>query len=99
MSVFDVSAGAVLLFPLNRAIPPARPTDTGVSAKKAPIHASAPIDEATEKSRPSQPWDQGSPDHRQAKRTPVNKPDRVGWSFEPGSRVTDASDLHSEKQP
>jgi hypothetical protein len=34
--------------------------------------------EATEKSHLSQPRDQGSPDHRQEKRTPANKPDRVG---------------------
>jgi hypothetical protein len=54
---------------------------------------------ATEKIRLSQPQIRNqSPDHRQVKHAPANKPDKVVRSFEPGSRVTDASDLHWEKQ-
>jgi hypothetical protein len=81
---------------LNKAIPPSlppsRPTDTGVSGKKVPIHASAPTDETTEKSRSSQPQDQGSPEQRQEKRNPADKADRVGQSLELASRVTDSSE-------
>jgi hypothetical protein len=65
---------------------------------KASIHASAPIDEATEKSRFSQPRDQGSCDNQDSKHTPANRSGRVERSFEPGSCVTDASDLHPEMQ-
>jgi hypothetical protein len=37
-------------------------------------------------------------DNQHLKRSPVNRSDRVGRSFELGSRVTDASDLHPKKQ-
>jgi hypothetical protein len=30
---------------------------------------------------------------------PTSKPDSVGFSFERGSKVTEMSDLHAEKQP
>jgi hypothetical protein len=79
-------------------IEPFLPQDTSLCAMKASIHASAPTDEATEKSRFSQPRDQGSCDHQSSKHTPANRSGRVGRSFEPGSCVTDASDLHPEKQ-
>jgi hypothetical protein len=85
----------VLLFPLNRII---LPTPRRVPTKKALIRGSTPTDKATEKSRTSQPQDQGSPNNRQGKPHPGSKSDRVGRSFEPGSCVTDASDLHSENE-
>jgi hypothetical protein len=72
-------------------------TDTDVLAKKVLIRGSTLIDEAIEKSRISQPQDQGSSDNRQEKSGTASKPDRAGCSFEPASCVTDASDLHLEK--
>jgi hypothetical protein len=53
-----------------------------ISAKKALIYASTPSDEAT--------------DDRHSKRTSAHKPDQVGHNFEPGSRVTEASDSQPE---
>jgi hypothetical protein len=48
-----------MLFPLNRTILPAQRRR---SPMKAQIRGSTPTDEATKKSRTSQPQDQGSPD-------------------------------------
>jgi hypothetical protein len=89
----------VPLFPLNRTILPAFClTYTGVLAKKAPIRGSTLTNKATEKSHILQPQDQESPDNRQGKPCPASKPERVGRSFEPGSCVRNASDLHPKKQ-
>jgi hypothetical protein len=55
------------LFSQNRAIFPAH---TGVFAKKSAIRGSTPTNEATEKSRTSQPQDQGSSNTRQGKAMP-----------------------------
>jgi hypothetical protein len=62
------------------------------------LHRDRQSNEATEKTRLSQPRDHGSRDHQNSKHTPANKPDSVARSFEPRSRITAASDLHSEKQ-
>jgi hypothetical protein len=69
---------------------PFLPTDAGITAKKASMDTSTPTDEAIKKAASSQLREQGSSDNPDPKGIVDNKTN----NFEPGSRVTDASDLH-----